>query len=356
MFKIKAIVLGLSFAFAFTQSCEVRGQLIPDNTLGAENSVINSINSLEDRIDGGAIRGSNLFHSFKEFNIGNNRSVYFNNPTAIKNIFTRITGNNSSKIFGKLGVLGDANLLLINPNGIVFGENSTLDIKATFVGSTASIIHFVDGKKFSAVAPDTKQLLTIREPVGFGVDNSLVETGINQNKQQLFSSSLGSQLDENTQFLEVQTDGGTFFIGGDILSTLKLVSFNNKPKRFDLGNVASGLIISDYNQQIVSQCTTSQTSSFKVSGRGGLPDNPNQLFTVNNPIVDLIDLVPTSGNQQYSNSSDSSINNHQTGKAEIIEAKGWIVDSAGNIEFVAQLPNTKPNPTKISPANCQSLS
>ena len=137
---------------------------------------------------------------------------------------------------------------------------------------------------------------------------------------------------------------------------MKLVSFNNKPKRFDLGNVASGLIISDYNQQIVSQCTTSQTSSFKVSGRGGLPENPNQLFTVNNPIVDLIDLVPTSGNQQYSISSDSSINNHQTGKAEIIEAKGWIVDSAGNIEFVAEIPGVINHSGRLHSAGCQLLS
>ncbi|MEM7713121.1 MAG: filamentous hemagglutinin N-terminal domain-containing protein, partial [Cyanobacteria bacterium P01_A01_bin.68] len=254
------------------------------------------------------------------------------------------------------GVLGDANLFLINPNGIVFGKNSTLDIKATFVGSTASIINFVDGKKFSAAAPDTKQLLTIREPVGFGVENSLFETGINQNKQQLFSSSLGSQFDDNTQFLEVQTEGRTFFIGGDILSTLKLVSFNNKPKRFDLGNVASGLIIRDYNQQIVSQCRTNQTSSFKVYGRGGLPENPNQLFTVNNPVVHLIPIVSTSKNKFNSIPSNSSTDNHNQTKKEIIEARGWIVDSAGNIEFIAELPETIPKSRKISQANCQSFS
>jgi len=355
MFNLQVFFFGLSVTFTLISASLAQAQLIPDDTLGKENSLVNSINSLEDRIDGGAIRGSNLFHSFKEFNIGNNKSVYFNNSTSIKNILTRITGNNSSQIFGKLGVLGDANLFLINPNGIIFGKNSTLEIKATFVGSTASLINFEDGKTFSAVTPDTKQLLTISEPVGFGVENSLAETGINQNKQQLFSSSLSSLLDENTQVLEVQTEGRTFFVGGDILSTLKLVSFNIKPKRFELGNVASGLIIRDYNQQIVSQCGTNQASSFKVSGRGGLPENPNQLFAGNNPIVNLIPTVPTSENKLTSISSTSPINNQKNDKTEIIEAQGWIVDSAGNIEFVAEVPNIKPNSAKISQANCQSF-
>ncbi|MDY6902305.1 MAG: filamentous hemagglutinin N-terminal domain-containing protein, partial [Cyanobacteriota bacterium] len=201
---------------AFTQVYRAKAQLIPDNTLGNENSLVNSVNSVEDRINGGAVRGSNLFHSFKEFNIGNNKSVYFNNSTSIQNILTRITGNNSSQIFGKLGVLGDANLFIINPNGIIFGKNASLDIKATFVGNDASYINFADGKTFSAVAPD-KPLLTVSTPVGFGVENNLAETGINQNTQQFFSRIDGSLLNENTQVLEVKAEGRIFFIGGDVL-------------------------------------------------------------------------------------------------------------------------------------------
>ena len=48
-------------------------QIIPDTTLGNENSVVipNIFvqGDVGDRIDGGAIRGSNLFHSFEQFNI-----------------------------------------------------------------------------------------------------------------------------------------------------------------------------------------------------------------------------------------------------------------------------------------------
>ncbi|MGH2415655.1 MAG: hypothetical protein ACRDEA_18575, partial [Microcystaceae cyanobacterium] len=46
---------------------------VPDDTLGSENSVVTPINSQVDRIDGGARRGANLFHSFREFNIDEGR-------------------------------------------------------------------------------------------------------------------------------------------------------------------------------------------------------------------------------------------------------------------------------------------
>ncbi|MHC5721296.1 MAG: two-partner secretion domain-containing protein, partial [Nostoc sp.] len=94
-------------------------QLIPDNTLGIERSQVIPINQNNDRIEGGAARGTNLFHSFQDFNVGVGRGIYFANPQGITNIFSRVTGSNSSNIFGKLGVLGNANLFLLNTNGIV---------------------------------------------------------------------------------------------------------------------------------------------------------------------------------------------------------------------------------------------
>ncbi|MBD1835411.1 filamentous hemagglutinin N-terminal domain-containing protein, partial [Cyanobacteria bacterium FACHB-472] len=136
-------------------------QLVPDTTLGSENSRVTPISPTIEQINGGATRGANLFHSFQEFNVGEGRSAYFTNPTGIENILTRVTGSNASNIFGRLGVLGGANLFLLNPNGIVFGPNASLDIQGSFVATTAERIQLEDSGYFSAAQPQTSSLLSV---------------------------------------------------------------------------------------------------------------------------------------------------------------------------------------------------
>jgi len=63
-------------------------QIIPDTTLGSENSRATLISPTIDQINGGATRGTNLFHSFLEFNVSEGRSAYFTNPAGIENILT----------------------------------------------------------------------------------------------------------------------------------------------------------------------------------------------------------------------------------------------------------------------------
>lgn len=142
-------------------------QIVPDNTLGANNSTVTPISPTLDQIDGGATRGANLFHSFQEFNIGDGRSVFFTNPVGIENILTRVTGSNPSNILGTLGVTGgNANLFLINPNGIIFGPNARLSVGGSFVASTASSLNFADGTQFSATNPQGTVTLTSSVPLG----------------------------------------------------------------------------------------------------------------------------------------------------------------------------------------------
>jgi filamentous hemagglutinin family protein len=158
--------LGVCFSIVFSHPSVA--QVVPDRTLGSESSTINSINELRDRIEGGAIRGENLFHSFQEFNVGEGLEVYFANPTGIENIFSRITGGNISQIFGILGVDSTANLFLMNPNGIVFGENAAIDVGGSFIATTAESIEFKNGTSFSATNPSKSPLLTTEIPIGLG--------------------------------------------------------------------------------------------------------------------------------------------------------------------------------------------
>jgi filamentous hemagglutinin family protein len=133
--------LTLVSAFALSGNCAF-AQITPDETLGNEQSVVvpnrNIQGQLVDAIEGGARRGTNLFHSFRAFNIGEGQRVYFTNPNGVENILSRVTGSGISDILGTLGVDGRANLFLLNPNGIIFGPNAQLDVGGSFLASTST--------------------------------------------------------------------------------------------------------------------------------------------------------------------------------------------------------------------------
>lgn len=162
--------IALTTAILSTPLSPIQAQLTPDTTLGAENSRVTPNMLIQglptDQIEGGAERGVNLFHSFRDFNVANGQRVYFANPTGISNILTRVTGNNPSEILGRLGVNGGANLFLLNPNGILFGPNASLDIRGSFTASTANSFTFPNGEQFSATNPAAPPLLTINVPIG----------------------------------------------------------------------------------------------------------------------------------------------------------------------------------------------
>lgn len=227
---ISGAIIALSGNYAFAQS-----QIVPDNTLGAESSTVtpSASDSTVDNIQGGAIRGTNLFHSFREFNVSEGRAAYFFSPNAnIQNILARVTGGNPSEILGTLGTLGvsSPNLFLINPNGIIFGQNASLNVGGSFVASTASSLKFADGTDFSATQPQTTSLLTVSVPIGlqFGKDVGRI---VNQ-----------SYTNANPFGLQVQPGKTLALVGGDI--TLDGGNLTAEAGRIELGSVASPSLVS----------------------------------------------------------------------------------------------------------------
>lgn len=99
--------------------------------------------------------GPNLFHSFGEFGVSTNTIANFLNETALptSNILGRVTGGNPSNIFGTIQTtgFGNANLFLMNPAGIVFGPNASLNVSGSVSFTTADYLRLADGAQFHAI-------------------------------------------------------------------------------------------------------------------------------------------------------------------------------------------------------------
>ncbi|MGK7947287.1 MAG: filamentous hemagglutinin N-terminal domain-containing protein [Xenococcaceae cyanobacterium] len=218
-------------------------QVVRDRTLGAESSIINSIDELRSRIEGGATRGENLFHSFEQFSIGEGKQVYFANPEGIANIFSRVTGNNISEILGTLGVDGAANLFFMNPNGIIFGENAFIDVGGSFIATTANSVEFSDGQTFSARNENQKPLLTWNAPIGLGLDGNngnIMVRGTGHNLLFTFEQLPISDISLNSANTEIFTGDGFALIGNQIIFDKGVLDVSTK--KIEIASVERGQI------------------------------------------------------------------------------------------------------------------
>ncbi|MEG4623817.1 CHAT domain-containing protein [Microcoleus sp. w1-18aA5] len=133
-------------------------------------------------INGGSLSGdgANLFHSFGQFGLNQGQIANFLTNSAIQNILARIAGGDASLINGLITVTGgNSNLFLINPAGIVFGPNASLNVPAAFTATTANGVGF--GSNWFNAAGTNNFSALVGTPNAFyfspGVPGSIVNAG-----------------------------------------------------------------------------------------------------------------------------------------------------------------------------------
>ncbi|GJL62618.1 MAG: hypothetical protein NPIRA04_12720 [Nitrospirales bacterium] len=251
-----------------------------DNTLGSQISSTGNVHN----ITGGTRPGDgpNLFHSFGQFNVAKGEIANFLNDSGLNtsNILGRITEGEPSYIMGTIKTIdvtqgfGDANLYLMNPQGIIFGPNANLNIGGSFYATTANKIEFTDNIQFSAVPGlDDVAILTSAPPKAFG-----------------FLAENPADITINQSSLNVPEGKSLSLIGGDIRILGNLdqganettPSLKTKGGRINLISVASkgavvlntldkpsDIAISVNSFEQLGEITISGNASVDTSGNGG---------------------------------------------------------------------------------------
>ncbi|MBD2495390.1 filamentous hemagglutinin N-terminal domain-containing protein [Nostoc sp. FACHB-280] len=259
-----------------------QAQIVTDTSL-PKNSAVAPLDSMNRwKITEGTVAGNNLFHSFQQFSIPEMHIADFVNPSAnIQNILVRVTGGSRSDIFGTLKTsgVGSPNLFLLNPNGILFGPNASLNVGGSFVATTANAIAFGNQGLFSASVPNNPALLTVN-PSAF-LFNQINNSSIT-NKQANLSVEHGQSL---------LLLGGNIYIDGGSLSA--------PGGRIELGAVAGqgtvGLNINNHNFSLAYPQNLARGDISIINGSASVESNGGSSLTINARNLEIAGSQLTNG-------------------------------------------------------------
>lgn len=197
----RGIFLFLTLYWSFFSNGMAQVVIVPDDSMGTQ---VNQNGNIHNIVGGTRPRGGgNLFHSFGEFGVTSDNIANFQNDSGLptSNILSRVTGGNPSNILGTIQTegFGNANLFLMNPAGIMFGQNATINVSGATHFTTADYLQLSDGVQFAALPSPQDSLLSVASIAAFGF---------------LESNSASLMVDRST--LSVGKEEVLSLVGGDI--------------------------------------------------------------------------------------------------------------------------------------------
>lgn len=270
-------------------------------------------------IQGGALSedGSNLFHSFNEFNLNTGETANFIDEVDTQNILGSVTGGRASFIDGLLQVVGsDANLYLLNPAGIFFGANARLNLLGSFTATTATHVEFGD-HWLSVLGVNDYQTL-VETPTAFAFGTSSPASVIN-------TGDLGLRPGQTLRLL-----GGSVVNTGSLSSADGVIEIMAVPGESTVRITQEGFLLSLDLPKVSSDnpelMAPSGLTELPVFLTGGGDDHATQIVLANDGSVSLQSADDVSGNLADLDGQDRTV---ISGELDVSGEYGGSIDILG---------------------------
>lgn len=217
---LQQFIMAVALISVFShQLSVVRAQVVLDGTMGTSGQITGP--NYDIKSEYGRQAGTNLFHSFDQFDINRGEIANFGVSPAIQNIISRVTGGQSwidgtlrSTLSGTSDISG-ANLYLLNPAGLMFGPNAALDIGGSFHAGTGDYLRMGETERFYAA--QYNEVLSAAPPSAFGfLDSDPAPISVGGGEVKMTEEDWENRQRDNPPGLRVRDGQTVSIIGGSI--------------------------------------------------------------------------------------------------------------------------------------------
>ena len=271
--------------------------------------------------------GNNLFHSFSKFNLASTEFAIFSGPPGIDNVISRITDAHPSLINGTVrSTISGADLFLMNPNGLIWGPGSRVNILGSLHISTADRLSLGDKGRFD-MNPQNISSLTGDAPSSFEFldgNSSLIK--IQESTFSVPENKSISLLANQIQLSEGRTDidNGNFrIIGSEPMSRILIQSTQKFGVINQIDDIStSNIEINNHSIMLVND------GIFQVTGHDLLIYNSE--ISLNSASGNAELLISLTGNLDLNGSLIQSISTHESKSNHLIVNAKEIVIHTGS--------------------------